>query len=285
MSSDIINRAADRIDENDFTRLTSLHLDHIWLTYEPLALFQLWCLSDNEEQKNIIEFLIKNFSYIDGRRLSEGSQLIANHIENEWDLNAANTFLLATCDDRKPDGSQALIQNLKNKFSFNWKESNFFNSLPIGANEIPADSNVILVDDFIGTGDTISRKLDYLNKTIEERSLKGVSIKIVSLASMKFSIEVLDKLDVEYFSVHWLNKGISELVSDEKKEIATKSMEELEKKLKKNYHGKQIPNFGYKKSESLFALESNNIPNNVFPIFWWPFLKGGIPRKTIFKRV
>src|SRR5690606_3297410 len=162
----------------------------------------------------------------------------------EWNLNATNTFLLATCDDRKPDGSQALIQNLKNKFSYNWKESNFFNSLPIGANEIPSDSNVILVDDFIGTGDTISRKLAYVKKTIEERGLNGVFIKIVSLASMKFSIEVLDNLDVEYFSVHWLNKGISELVSDEKKEVATKSMEELEKKLKKNYHGKQIPNFG-----------------------------------------
>src|SRR5690554_4621328 len=103
--SNIINRATDRIDENDFSRLTRLHMEHIWLTYEPQALFQLWCLSDNDEQKNVIEFLIKKFSYIDGRRLSEGCQLIANQIENEWNLNATNTFLLATCDDRKPDGS------------------------------------------------------------------------------------------------------------------------------------------------------------------------------------
>jgi hypothetical protein len=285
MNSDIINRSANRIDEIDFSRLTMLHLEHVWLTYEPQALFQLWCLSDNDEQKNTIEFLIKNFSYLNGRSLSEGSQLIANQIENVWNLNATNTFLLATCDDRKPDGSQALIQNLKNKFSCDWKEFNFFNSLPVGANEIPANSNVILVDDFIGTGDTISRKLEYVKKTIAERGVNGVSIRIVSLASMEFSIEVLDNLDVEYFIVNWLKKGISELAPDEKKEIATKSMEELEKKLKKNYHGKQLPNFGYKKSESLFALESNNIPNNVFPIFWWPFLKGGIPRKTLFKRV
>ena len=102
---------------------------------------------------------------------------------------------------------------------------------------------------------------------------------------MKFAEEVLESLDVDYFSVHWLNKGISELVSGEKKEVATKSMEELEKKLQKRYQGKKLPNFGYKRSESLFALESNNIPNNVFPIFWWPFLKGGVSRKTIFKRV
>ena len=285
MSNEVINRATDKIDVDDFTRLTRLHLDHVWLTYEPQALFELWCLSDNDEQKNIIEFLIKNFSYIDGRRLAEGSQAISNQIQNVWSLNATNTFLIATCDDSKPDGSQTLIQNLKNKFSIYWKESNFFNSIVSGANEIPTDSNIILVDDFIGTGDTITRKLEYLNKKITERGLNVISVKIVSLASMYFAIEVLDKLGVEYYSVNWLKKGISELVSNDKREIATKSMEELEKKLQKKYHGKQIPNFGYKKSESLFALESNNIPNNVFPIFWWPFLKGGTPRKTIFRRV
>lgn len=285
MSNEVINRATDKIDVDDFTRLTRLHIEHTWLTYEPQALFELWCLSENDEQKNIIEFLIKNFSYIDGRSLADGCQLIANHIQNIWNLDATNTFLLATCDDSKPDGSQTLIQNLKNKFSVNWKESNFFNSIVSGANEIPTDTNIILVDDFIGTGDTITRKLQYLNKKIAERGLNVISVKIVSLASMNFSLDILDGLGVEYYSVHWLKKGISELVSNDKREVATKSMEELEKKLKKNYHGKQIPNFGYKRSESLFALESNNIPNNVFPIFWWPFLKGGISRKTMFRRV
>lgn len=285
MSNEVINRATDKIDVDDFTRLTRLHLEHTWLTFEPQALFELWCLSENDEQKNIIEFLIKNFSYVDGRSLADGCQLIANHIQNNWNLDATNTFLLATCDDSKPDGSQTLIQNLKNKFSVYWKESNFFNSIVSGANEIPTDTNIILVDDFIGTGDTITRKLQYLNKKIAERGLNVISVKIVSLASMNFSVDILDGLGVEYYSVHWLKKGISELVSSDKREVATKSMEELEKKLKKNYHGKQIPNFGYKRSESLFALESNNIPNNVFPIFWWPFLKGGISRKTMFRRV
>ena len=67
MNDVILNRANDRIDVNDFTRLTRLHLEHVWLTYEPQALFELWCLSENDEQKDIIEFLIKNFSFINGR--------------------------------------------------------------------------------------------------------------------------------------------------------------------------------------------------------------------------
>lgn len=164
MSNEVINRATDKIDVDDFTRLTRLHLEHTWLTFEPQALFELWCLSENDEQKNIIEFLIKNFSYVDGRSLADGCQLIANHIQNNWNLDATNTFLLATCDDSKPDGSQTLIQNLKNKFSVYWKESNFFNSIVSGANEIPTDTNIILVDDFIGTSHNFQKYLLRINE-------------------------------------------------------------------------------------------------------------------------
>lgn len=285
MNEKILNRASQRINVEDFCTLTRLHLEHEWLQYEPDALFELWCLSDNDDQKNLIEFLIKNFSYIDTRKLSEGCKLIASNIELSWSLLPNDTFLVATCDDRKPDGSQSLIQSLKNKFSINWKESNFYNSLPIGANEVPNGSNLILVDDFIGTGDTITRKINYVRSVFEKKGFSDVKIKIVSLAAMNFSKDTLNSLDTDYFSVHWLSKGINELIEEGERSSATQSMELLEKKLKKQYHGKTLPNFGYKRSESLFALETANVPNNVFPIFWWPFLKGGGARKTIFKRV
>jgi hypoxanthine phosphoribosyltransferase len=285
MSEQIINRADNKIDSKDFLKLTQLHLEYEWLTYEPEALFDLWCLSDNAEQKDLIEHLIKNFSFIDSRKLTLGGENLSNQIETIWELTPSNTFLLATCDDRKPDGSQSIIQILKNKFSINWKESNFYNSLPIGANEISSNSNILLVDDFIGTGDTIERKLKYLNSTIKKRKLENVTIRIISLAAMDFSKDVLNALGVEYYSVHWLKKGINELIEEAKREAASQSMEQLEGKLKKKYHGKQLPKFGYKGSEALYALEANNIPNNVFPIFWWPFYKGGNSRKTLFRRI
>lgn len=285
MSDLIINRANNKIDSKDFIKLTQLHTEYEWLTYEPEALFDLWCLSDNIEQQNLIEHLIKNFSFIDGRKLTLAGQNLSNHIEEVWGLKPSNTYLLATCGDNKPDGSQSIIQILKNKFSINWKESNFYNSLPIGANEINDNSNVILVDDFIGTGDTIDRKLKYLNSTIKNRNLQNVTIRIISLAAMDFSKNVLDGLGVDYYSVHWLKKGINELIEEGERKSATNSMEQLENKLKKTYHGKQLPNFGYKGSEALYALEANNIPNNVFPIFWWPFYKGGSSRKTLFRRI
>ena len=285
MSELILNRASNKIDCDDFVKLTQLHIEYDWLTYEPEALFDLWCLSDNSDQKNLIEHLIKNFYFIDSRKLTLASKEISNQIEQIWQLSFQNTFLFATCDDRNPDGSQSIIQVLKNKFSNNWKESNFYNSLPVGANEISDNSNIILVDDFIGTGDTIKRKFKYLQNTLIKRKLKNVSIRIVSIAAMDFSKEILDELKVEYYSFYWLKKGINELIAENSRNQATKSMEQLEDKLKKQHKGRNLPHFGYKKSEALYALEAYNIPNNVFPIFWWPFYKGGNPRKTLFKRV
>lgn len=285
MNDAIINRANNLFDAKDFAKLTKLNLEFEWLTYKPEALYELWCLSDNNEQQNLIEHLIKNFSFIDGRKLYEASKTLSSQIESVWNLKPNNTFLIATSGDAKPDGSQSIIQNLKNKFSVNWKESNFYSSLPVGANEILGNSNIVLVDDFIGTGDTISRKLKYLQSTIEKRDLQNITIQIISLAAMAFSKNVLDELGVEYYSVHWLQKGINELIEVDKRESATQSMEQLETKLQNCYHGRRLPNFGYKRSEALYALGDNNIPNNVFPIFWWPFYKGELERKTLFRRI
>ena len=95
----------------------------------------------------------------------------------------------------------------------------------------------------------------------------------------------MDRLNIPYYSVHWLSKGISEKIALVQRANAIKAMEDLEAKLKENVSGRRLQNFGYKKSESLFALESNNIPNNVFPIFWWTRLKDDTLRKTLFHRI
>ena len=41
MNKTIINRANNRIDAKDFVKLTQLHMEFEWLTYEPEALFEL----------------------------------------------------------------------------------------------------------------------------------------------------------------------------------------------------------------------------------------------------
>lgn len=285
MDNVLINRATQKIDVNDFCSLTQLNIKYEWLQEEPEALFELWCLADNIEQKELIKFLIDNFLYINGKNLDSGCKYIVNQIELEWGLTAANTIITATCDNSKPDGSQMILQKIKNKLSETWREEMLYNSLPSAAHKLQNNNNIVLVDDFIGTGDTICRKVAYLQKILNNRKIDNYTIHIICLAAMNFAKESMNNLNIPYYSVHWLSKGISEKIDFAQRDNSIKAMEDLESKLNDNISSRKLPNFGYKKSESLFALESNNIPNNVFPIFWWSQLKGGIARKTIFRRI
>jgi len=280
-----LDRLNDKINSEDFSRLLNLHIKYKWLENEHKAVFDLWCLTDNDIQKKLIEKLMSNFLHVDSARLNKYGIIIAAKIENEWNLNAQNTFLVATCDEREPDGSQMLIQSLKNKFTREWKGINFFNSIVVGANEINCDSNIILVDDFIGTGITITKKTKYLNETLSKRGITNYTIRIISIAAMEFSIENLDLLNVEYFSCEWLKKGINEHIPLIERNIYIEAMEMLENKLLKKHGSKRMPKFGFKRSESLFDIEAFNVPNNVFPIFWWPYLKDKKERRTILRRV
>lgn len=289
MSEEILLKSKYKLEFNDFQRLLILHKKFDWLFQNSEGLYDLWSICENENQKKLVENLINNFTYTTSKELNESGEEIANLIEKKWLLKPSNTFLVAKCDDRKPDGSQAFLQSLKNKFSYEWEGKNFYNNLLEAVHKIEHNSNIILVDDFIGTGETIKSKYKYFVKKLNERKIENYNIKIVSFAAMEFSKTRLDSLiGVDYHSALWLKKGISELISEAKEQrVAISEMRNLENSLSETYKNLNLTkhSFGYKGSESLFTLESFNIPNNVFPIFWWPQLKNKTYHKTIFRRL
>lgn len=290
INENILPRLKQNLQKEDFLELTKLHRKHNWLYNSTEGLYNIWEFCENNIQKNLIKLLLDNFTYSTSQNLLDNGDIIAKHIEDIWKLIPENTFLLASSDGKDPDGSQAFIQSLKNKFSYQWKSRNFFNNILDGAHQIVNNkSNIILVDDFIGTGETIESKYNYLVKTLTKRGIKDFSIKIISYAAMEAAKERISLLpNVDFFSSIWLKKGISDLVgiNETEKNIFNQSMTELELKLYKKYNNLTLSrfNFGYKRSEALYCLEAYNIPNNVFPIFWWPKLIDKSIHKTMFNR-
>ncbi|GAK95510.1 hypothetical protein JCM19294_2292 [Nonlabens tegetincola] len=57
----------------------------------------------------------------------------------------------------------------------------------------------------------------------------------------------------------------------------------LSDKIKKRYL--KDHSLGWGKSEALFTWTRFNIPNNVYPIFWWRRYKDNTNRKVMFNRV
>ncbi|MDH5426046.1 MAG: hypothetical protein OEY29_13720 [Gammaproteobacteria bacterium] len=285
---EIIARSSRHMPEEDFTFLVNLTLKHSWLEGLSEALAELWNLCENDSEYELVSNLIDQYKYLNEKGLTEASFDTAKQICETWQLDSENTLIVATSDKSEADGSQFFIQSIKNKFAEygDWQENNFCSRVGDAYNRLEEKPNIVLVDDFIGTGNTMKRRVNAFKQQINKRNLNDfTTLYVISIAAMEFSKVTLDKLDINYYCPIWLKKGITESFSGEELEIFNQAMINLEAKLEKKYHGKDLPSFGYKKSESLFAIMSFNVPNNVFPIFWWPEKKNNKRRKTLFRRL
>ncbi len=271
------------LSEEDFKSIFNLGLQYEWLITCEEGFMELWNSSGEDiNQKKLILYLIHNFLYVDSNKADEFCEKIVRQITEIWGLQPRNTTITASCDDSNPDGSQLMVQKLKNRFPFRWQEFDFSNSLPQALYRINSNDNLVICDDFVGTGSTIVRKIEYAHKVIRERELENVQLYIVSFAAMQFSKAAIV---CQVYSCEWLLKGISESLTGDNRIIATKIMEEMERILSPRIGRQYLPKFGYKRSESLYNYENDNIPNNVFPIFWWKKYRDNSFRVPMFRKI
>jgi hypothetical protein len=285
---DPIKRSPGYIPTAILAKLVRLTLDHQWL--EPLseALGELWNLCENDTEHELIEDLINRYTCLDLSSLDSIGDTTAKQVCVDWGLLPATTLLVATSDNSEADGSQLFLQSIKNKFAGyeDWREANFCNNVKSSIDLLSKVTNVILMDDFIGTGNTIGRRIVWYRKKLKEKGLeKKVRLFVISIAGMEFSKSTLDSYNIDYFCPVWLKKGISDFYTGAELVKYQAAMEAIEARLEPVVKSLHLPEFGYKKSEALFAIAHFNVPNNVFPIFWWPEEIPNKRRNTLFKRL
>ena len=123
------------------------------------------------------------------------------------------------------------------------------------------NTNVVLVDDFIGTGDTALAAIDYiqeLNPLIDKRQ-----INILCIVTMKEGMERLLQNGYKIYPSIIMEKGITDYFEGEDYDNAIKNMQIIESTIKRLRYRFR---FGYLRSEALVCME--RCPNNTFPIYW-----------------
>jgi hypothetical protein len=282
-------KSSQVIDPNLFRKLRILFTEIDWLCDSEAKFLELWNLCSNQQQQDLIIELIHNFLYITSRDLNRCGEMISDQVINKWRLNPSQSILIAFAENDKPDGSQALLQSIKGKFAYidGWSENNFVNKLTAGAYKLKNGDTAVLVDDFVGSGNTAYRKINWLLNTLKKRGVTLGKIFMVALATMEQAknVVLIAIPNDNYFSCNWLRRGISDAYNGTELTIKTQLMRDLEDMLHDTFYTYKLTtyNFGFKRSEALYNLEAYNIPNNVFPIFWWPVLKSGKKRNPIFK--
>lgn len=124
---------------------------------------------------------------------------------------------------------------------------------------------LLLVDDFVGTGDTI---LGCIN-LIEGKGIKKEKIKALTLVMQEQGRNAVEEYGVETYSAVLRNRAITDNYSIEEAEKKISQMKNISKRIKV----KKELYLGYKESEGLVSMIKT--PNNTFPFYWYEGKRDG----------
>lgn len=279
--------AKKQLNRNDFAKVYGLYAKQPWLCEKESHLVELMQLCDSNDHKKLIIDLLEEFRYIDDKVLASFLNFLSDSIINDSGFNEETTIVASITADDSADSSQKALDYIKVPlFKMGWsdyEQVNRFNNIP--KHILRGRNQIILIDEFIGSGKTILHRL---------RSTNGwpktdFTIKFCFLAGMEYAINMIEDKGYEVFCPLRLKKGISERYEGYIVESMISKMRELENKLaqKINEHNLSTFSLGYNDTQALYSLEScfGNTPNSVFPIFWWPRDTNNNRRNTLLTRV
>jgi hypothetical protein len=133
---------------------------------------------------------------------------------------------------------------------------------------LDANSNTLLclVDDFIGTGDTLDQCLEEIKRYAQLNLNRTV---IVSISCQKETYDKLQNKGVQIFSKYLIERGITDF--NEQPFIEEKKA--LMRSIEKQIPGASSFSLGFQESEAIITLKRT--PDNTFPIFWKKLRRNG----------
>lgn len=248
------------------------------------ALFKREC--DSDEERALMKSFMQNLTLVTQKKFSECLSGMVQYAENKAHISENRVLLVAICIDRDPDSSQSLVYSLKTKLG----RSNYQHKIDVinSVNKVVEQIKrakydaVICVDEFLGSGATMKSRYEELLRRLNDAKLEVPSIEAYFLAA---SVVGIDTLSVAGLTTNYFYR-IDKAIENHYGKDATQY--EILKQICSGYStqfGVETLNIlGWGNTESLYAREEGNCPNNVLPIFWWRAKDDGTFRDTILSR-
>ncbi|MGQ0510524.1 MAG: phosphoribosyltransferase-like protein [Betaproteobacteria bacterium] len=267
-----------------FRRISELCEKFDWLQEKEAELGSLLAECSNTAQVELIHQLITRFQFLHAEDIENCFKKVADQIASGWALPEAETQVVAMSFDDEPDSGQLVLQILKPIFARKKWKPRLTITVPRALKYLRERANLILVDEFSGTGRTVTNRITYIRNEAASRGAPVPEIRVCLFAAIEEAISTILAQGVECFVVHPLKKGISGYLDGEEAEAAKHTMRSLETTLAPVIRGEPLPSLGYGGAEALYGAESYNAPNSVFPVFWWPQSRNGSERDTLLSR-
>lgn len=233
---------SDSVFENFYNMLAGLEPEQCNLVINLTEKF-LWI----QDSAYIKHFSGAFDSFISSFNFSRGKKIYICPILSEEDFGKSKSSVSLLYSVKS---HLKAIQRKYSEFSITYADSP--NAVKL---ELIRDSYTLcLIDDFIGTGETVERATNYfLNRNISKDM-----ISIVSLVSMRSGLDTLNTKGYTTYTDISCDKGIT----DSENETQIELMKNIEEAIQVSDDYK----FGYKGSEALVKMIRT--PNNTFPIYW-----------------
>lgn len=266
-----------KVSMAQFERLKGLFKIKDWTIDETFGLSSferfyrtLQLLEENEQ--NLLLKLTYRFEYIPAGKYLGYMLLPLQRLRND---KAGDNLIFITCTPKKDYGkvksSTAVLYQLKGttiKQHIDMHPMCIAERITdIVSYPINDKTDVVMVDDFVGTGETAVSAIDFIHELRPD--LKDNShIIMFTIAAMHEGIKRLEDNGVKTYCTLERRKALSEEMDQPLRKTCMEIMNGIENKL-----GKVKPecHFGYHQSEALISME--RCPNNTFPVYW---LKHGI---------
>lgn len=189
--------------------------------------------------------------------------------------------------DYKPDSGSFVSYCLKPIFEKKlWRGylacTNFQKSISAFKKFEKKHTNIFLIDEFVGSGQTAIGRVETIKRQYKQIGV-DIDVRVKAIAAATVGIKALEDEGIDFECFYKLDKGISDSESDKVLE-ELRLMRVLESLLADSFEDDDMPSMGYGGTESLYYREDGNVPNSVFPIFWWPIYKDGKHRRTLLTR-
>ena len=262
------------ISPDSYMALIDLFQNNKWdIQTEDYGIFERYVRTmgslESEEQKELFLELSKRFIHIPlCKYMDYIPDLISEIIKDYPEKNLCFTCCLPKDDIGKVKSAATVLYQIKGtslKTRVDLRSVTYYckDSIEdyIKHNIVDDEHILILVDDFVGSGETALGAIDYVKEVIP--TITNDNIIVLSIAALQKGIDELASFNIKVYTHIKLNKGISDYYTGNEMKNALDVMHQIECgpiKVKPRFA------LGFKQSEGLISME--RCPNNTFPIFW-----------------
>jgi hypothetical protein len=266
----------------DIARETfELCLANEWLSAERYSsgLATLVSECSNEDELLAVRKVLHEVRYCTSNDVMNAAAEAAKAIVKSWELSAVNTLIVGMAESNKFCGSHAYLRAIENALPRSWS-SNLYPNFDTAFRHRNGRECLVLVDDFVGTGDKLVGKIDRLRKNPKTGNYR---IFVVVFGGMGEGLtRIADLVDNDIHAYIALDKALSSVQPTAVADALKTGMISLESHIFSTSTSSY--SLGYKQTEAAFFLEGSNVPNNVFPVLWWEAYRDDSERSTLFHR-